>query len=255
MIRSLLALLLLPAVAAAFDPAQAGFTQVFSDDFTAASSSWETQWWYASGDLCQAAYAPGAATRTPTGLHLHIQSLEAVAPCAGSPRTYSDAHYDARPGHVQYPTTSYWEARVQASTAPGTLTAWWLIPASGAWPPEIDISEVRGDRPTVSYMTNHYVGGQQQGIFALAKPMGSQFHTYGVMLDSTAQTLTWYLDGVKRFTAPMRDGETADMFPVLTLYTGKCGDMWAGCPQGSGLPKTNWSADAYVQWIHIWRKP
>lgn len=37
-------------------------------------------------------------------------------------------------------------------------------------------------------------------------------------------------------------GETAKLFDMLSLYTGACGDGWAGYPSQT----TDWSADVYV---------
>lgn len=236
----------------AFDPAKSGYTQIRSDDFKSIPKQWETTWWYQNTDACEDAFIPGSQVPGPTGLTLHIQSLESVPACVGTMHDYSYAHLDAF--GTAY-SNAYWEASIKTAPKAGTLTAWWLLPQSGAWPPEVDITEVRGDAAKVSYMTNHYSKNNlaQQFYYNSSTPLSDAFHTYGVLLDG--KNVTWYLDGVQQGQAPVRSGETGPLFPVLSLYTGDCYDGWAGCPQGSGTKAlTGWSANASVKWVHVWTK-
>jgi hypothetical protein len=59
------------------------------------------------------------------------------------------------------------------------------------------------------------------------------------------------IDGKQRGRTARRQGELAPLFPIFSLYTGTCGDGWAGCPGQT----TGWSAAANVAWIRIWRAP
>lgn len=252
MISGLVALPLAATPALAFDPATAGYKEVLSENFTSIPSQMETTWWYQETDACENAFIPGSQIPGPNGLTLHIQSLEAVPACNGTMHDYSYAHLDA---YGTAYANAYWEASIKTSAQAGTLTAWWLLPESGAWPPEVDITEIRGDYPGVDYMTNHYSArnASRQFVYDAPAALSAGYHTYGVLLDG--KTITWYLDGVQKGQTPVRSGETGPMFPVLSLYTGDCYDGWAGCPQGNGTaPLKNWSATAYVQWIHVWHK-
>ncbi len=222
----------------------------FSDDFhTLNLSRWERDWWYAKETGCQKTYIPSTAITSASGLDLHIQSLENFPGCVEEKQGYSAAHIDLYPSFAQ--KLGYYEARIKASEAGGTLTAFWLLPASGAWPPETDVVEIRGDVPHTAYMTNHTGKNNKQAQFLFKAPsaLGSAFHTYGLLM--AEGSVTWYIDGVQRGRTKLGPGEYAPLFPVLSLYTGTCGDGWAGCPTQT----TDWSADVEVQWIHVWRAP
>lgn len=251
-VAGLVAAPLAAAPALAFDPAAAGYKEVLSQSFATIPSNMETTWWYQQTDACEKAFIPGSQIPGPNGLTLHIQSLESIPACNGTMHDYSYAHLDAF--GTAY-ANAYWEASVKSSGQAGTLTAWWLLPQSGAWPPEVDITEIRGDYPTIDYMTNHYgsTNASKQFVYNSPAPLSAGYHTYGVLLDG--KNVTWYLDGVQEGQSPVRSGDTAPMFPVLSLYTGDCYDGWAGCPQVSGTtPLKNWSATASVQWVHVWQK-
>lgn len=242
-----------PAMASSFnpaDPASSGYTISFSDDFhTLDQTKWERDWWYAKEDACQKAYLPSTTATSASGLDLHIQSLENVPACAAGKHGYSAAHLDLYPGFAQ--RLGYYEARIKASRQGGTLTAFWLLPASGAWPPEPDIEEIRGDVADTAYMTNHTGTSNKQTQFTYVAPsaFGTAFHTYGLLM--TRRSVSWYIDGVQRGKTTVGPGEYAPMFPILSLYTGTCGDGWAGCPSQT----TGFSADVQVQWVHVWQAP
>jgi len=245
---------LLAAPAHAFDaknPAASGYIETFSDDFrTINMSVWEDNWWYDAGNqtTCQTDFLPGTIVTSPSGLDLHIESLENFPACQGV-ATYSSAHLDSSAGFAQQ--YGYFEASIKSSDAGGTLTAFWLLPASGAWPPEVDIEEIRGDVPKTAYLTNHTGSQNQQKQFVFDAPheLGGAYHTYGVLL--TAKAITWFIDGVQRGQTSRGADEATPMFVIFSLYTGACGDGWAGCPSKT----TGWSADAFVQWVRVWKAP
>jgi beta-glucanase (GH16 family) len=180
---------------------------------------------------------------------MHVESLEKVRACTGHGQIYSAAHLDSYVNFAQ--SLGYFEASIKASAVGGTLTAFWLLPESGAWPPELDIEEIRGDYPDLAYLTNHYgpENNQVQYVFTAPRNLGDAYHRYGALI--TNSTITWYIDGVLRGQTRRQVGETANLFVVFSLYTGQCGDGWAGCPRRT----TGWSADAYVRWVRVWRAP
>jgi beta-glucanase (GH16 family) len=91
----------------------------------------------------------------------------------------------------------YFEIRADLPSGAGAWPAFWLLPASGKWPPEIDVFEAYGD--DIISMTSHTAGGgshQTSGPVAAYVPGAtSGFHTYGV--NWTAESITWYIDGVE----------------------------------------------------------
>src|SRR5262245_27992736 len=52
-------------------------------------------------------------------------------------------------------TYGYFEMRAQLPKGAGLLPAFWLVPTSGAWPPEIDVFEVLGQDPSTIYYGVH----------------------------------------------------------------------------------------------------
>jgi serralysin len=94
-------------------------------------------------------------------------------------------------------TYGYWEAGVEMPTnADGVWPAFWLL-KNGTGPDEIDISEWLGNGPTTDYMTYHSpTGSQAQGTYS--GDLSSSYHTLGAMWTPTS--ITWYVDGVQRFT-------------------------------------------------------
>ena len=52
-------------------------------------------------------------------------------------------------------TYGYFEMRAQLPKGQGLLSAFWLVPADGSWPPEVDILEVLGRDTTTMYYGMH----------------------------------------------------------------------------------------------------
>jgi len=230
------------------NPEASGYVMTFSDDFKSIkSSAWEDNWWYKIQKTpdCQKEFLPSTIIPSPDGLHLHIRSLEALPACQMATK-YSNAHLDTYIGFSQQ--YGYFEAKIKSSAEKGTLTAFWLMPESGSWPPEVDIEEIRGDIPNTAYMTNH-TGRDNKGeqfLFNSPKSLSNSYHTYGVLL--TPQIISWFVDGVRQGQTRQGSDEATPMFVVFSLDAGVCGDGWAGCPD----KETNWSADAFVEWVHVW---
>ncbi|MHB1005751.1 MAG: glycoside hydrolase family 16 protein [Chloroflexota bacterium] len=114
----------------------------------------------------------------------------------------SSAAYPATgPGFAfQY---GYAEARLKIPTGRGLSPAFWLSPADGSWPPEIDIAErVGGTSPNKIEMVLHYPlpqGGHDFDTTHFAGPdFSAEWHDFGV--EWTPTSVTWYIDGVARKT-------------------------------------------------------
>lgn len=109
------------------------------------------------------------------------------------------------------------------------LPAWpafWLLPADGTWPPELDVIEMYGQDPNTVIATVHSnETGSQTSIASAARVTDtSGFHKYGVLW--TEEEIVWYFDD----TAIARAETPSDMHnPMYMLVNLAVGGM-AGPP-------------------------
>lgn len=94
----------------------------------------------------------------------------------------------------------WFEIRAKFPKGKGIWPAFWLLPETKAWPPEIDILEILGHEPDVLLMTNHWGKDFRSRQFQSEKWKGpdfsADFHTFAV--EWTPDALIWYVDGVER---------------------------------------------------------
>jgi beta-glucanase (GH16 family) len=173
----------------------AGPTLTFAAEFTSGvdAFAYDGQWGAGfgsesdfMGDLRQVTVANGVATivaeRTPTP----------------SGRTWASAIMSTRGRFAQQ--YGYFEARIRYSAGNGLWPAFWMNPADGSWPPEIDILEAYPNLtawpgPTRIYSTLHYSSANltHDVIHDAGIDLTGSWHTYG--LDWRPGSLTFYLDG------------------------------------------------------------
>jgi beta-glucanase (GH16 family) len=91
------------------------------------------------------------------------------------------------------------EVRAKLPAGTGLWPAFWLLPESLNWPPEIDLFEVRGDAPGTLHQTLHWRDPEQGPRFDTARHLGPDlsagFHVY--RLDWRPDAILWYLDGIE----------------------------------------------------------
>ena len=108
----------------------------------------------------------------------------------------------------------------------GFWPAFWLLPASGAWPPEIDIMEVFGQEPTTIHPTMHSMSTGTRvatgGAHKVAD-LSAGFHTFG--LNWAADYITWYVDGSEVMRAPTPPDLHSPMYMIANLAVG---GYWPG---------------------------
>ncbi len=140
----------------------------------------------------------------------------------------------------------YFEMRARWSGGKGLWPAFWLLPQSGKWPPEIDILEAHGDKPRIAYQSLHST--VQPAITKTAALSGTtdQYHRYGLLW--TPETLDYYIDGVKTssIAAPRDLGEP--MYMIVNLAVG---GKWPGNPDAA----TSFPATMDVDYVRAWRLP
>ncbi|WP_394794529.1 family 16 glycosylhydrolase [Armatimonas sp.] len=139
------------------------------------------------------------------------------------------------------------EIRAKFPKGKGLWPAFWLLPTSKAWPPEIDILEFLGHDPTCVYFTNHWRASSgsvpnQQG--RLRGPDFSKgFHTFTLVWKPDA--LIWSVDGVEQF----RTREHVPQEPMYLLANLAVGGDWPGFPDKT----TPFPAQMEVDYIRAWQ--
>ena len=111
----------------------------------------------------------------------------------------------------------WFEIRCRIPGGKGFWPAFWLLPATRKWPPEIDIFEGAGTRPGAVHMGVLIAKGQvaDKWIEDVIN-VGDGFHVYG--LEWTREQLTWLLDGKPVWRQP--NGINEDMYILANLALG-----------------------------------
>jgi beta-glucanase (GH16 family) len=142
------------------------------------------------------------------------------------------------------------EARIKVPRGAGLLPAFWLLPASGASRPEIDVMEILGGSPSVDRMHVHYAGTGGRTDAAARNWTGPDFsagwHTFAV--DWEPHAITWSVDGVRRWrvTRPAAIPHQP-MYLLLTLAVG--GDF-PGPPDGATVFPNQLRVASVRVWQH-----
>jgi Ca2+-binding RTX toxin-like protein len=118
----------------------------------------------------------------------------------------------------------YFEIKAALPQDHGAWPAFWLLPADGTNPLELDVMEnVGGD---MAYQTAHFsdaFGAKTKESFANFVSDPGSFHTYGMLW--TAKEVAWYIDGVEVSSMPTPTDMNKPMFMLVNLAVG---GNWAG---------------------------
>lgn len=168
--------------------------------------------------------------------------LSAVARDRATP--YGVYHYTS--GMVQslgrYSFTyGFAEMRAWLPAFPGMWPAFWLLPASGAWPPEIDVMEAWG--PSAIAMTYHWGSNNLANSTGLGGSFAAGWHTYAV--DWEPSGLNWYIDGVlaKSLSANQVPIPASPMYLLANLAVDS-----AAVPSALAYPST-----MLIDYIRVWQ--
>lgn len=231
-----LAALLAVTAAATAQPAGGGWSLTWSDEFSGQSVD-PTKWtpWDApspyNGELQY--YSPDQAS--VQGGMLTITSLRRTIGGRqySSARLESAGHFAQKYGRFEY-----------RAKLPGTQSLWpafWLLPATGAWPPEIDIMELLGHEPRKVYGTHHWGTASSVvsngGAYTLAAGLPSftdDFHLFAV--EWWPDRIDWFVDGVKYYTHTTNIPQE----PMYLIINTAVGGAWPGYPNATTvLPQTH----------------
>ncbi len=141
-------------------------------------------------------------------------------------------------------TYGYFEMNAELPAGAGLNSAFYLLPASGAWPPELDIEEVLGSDPTTLVNTAHTGSNNSADPMWSDIPDASQgFHTYAV--DWEPDTITWYFDGKQ----VAQEATPADMHQPMYMVI----DTLSGTPGSwSGAATPGETAQMKINWVHAY---
>ena len=143
------------------------------------------------------------AQRTPEGMESALHGYDFTSGYISTRDTFSQ-------------TYGYFEARMQLPADAGTWPAFWLFREDGVWPPELDIMEAWNDTTAVQTLHSADMEGHRMISGQSWIPDGdTSFHDYGFLW--TAETLTWYLDGVAVFSQPTPADMHSPMYMILNL--------------------------------------
>lgn len=231
-------------------------TQTFSDDFNSLSlnngktGTWDAKFPWAptqggtlstNGELewyVNPAYAPTSsvdpfsvsngvltisAEKTPAAIKSQVNGYNYTSGMLTTASTFSQ-------------TYGYFEMRAEMPTNQGTWPAFWLLPESGAWPPELDVAEMTGGNPNIVQTTVHSdaTGQQTKTGMNVQVPSTDGFHTYGVLW--RPDTITWYFDNTAIFQAATPADMHDPMYMLVNLAVGGiAGTPTDGLPNGAEM--------------------
>ncbi|HSX31761.1 MAG TPA: glycoside hydrolase family 16 protein [Candidatus Saccharimonadales bacterium] len=119
-------------------------------------------------------------------------------------------------------TYGYFEARMKVQKGQGVWPAFWLLPANGQWPPEIDVMEFLGSKPGQVLQTVHWKEDgkhlKSDSVVNKNSDYSATWHTYGV--DWEPGQIDWYIDGVKTRSFIGSDVPSTPMEVIVNLAIG-----------------------------------
>lgn len=220
------------------------WTVVFSDEFTGGTldtTKWTTNYPYnrppQHGEL--AAYDSSAITLANGILRLTASKQ----PLAGQPYT---SGIITSAGHFNW---LYGVAEIRLQTPPGVgyWPAFWTMNIPfGQFPPEIDILELKGGKPSTIWMGHYW--GTWPTVFGFQKNwIGADFttHFHTVTVEWQPTHLVWYVDGVRRAATRKNIPQTA-MYLLANLAVG-------GTFAGNPTPATVFPGVMQVDYIRVWQ--
>jgi beta-glucanase (GH16 family) len=221
-----------------------GWVMTFHDEFD--GSALNTNYWIDS-------YPHGARTHNngemeyyaPDGYSINGGNLHLVATNHAQNGEQYTSGMICSYGHFAQ-TYGWFEMRARMPAGKGMWPAFWLLPANGVWPPEIDILEILGHEPNKVYFTNHWSAGDHQshGVNWVGPDFSKDYHTFAV--DWEPGSITWYVDGVAHGNST--SGVPAEpMFIVANLAVG---GGWPGNPDAT----TTFPSSMDIDYIRVYRR-
>lgn len=240
--------------------------QTFSDNFDSPivdPLKWSTCYFWVSAGGCNNSgngelqwYQPGNVFASNGTLKLRAQKQRVLAP-SGKTYDYTSGMISSgrstsllsTPPRYDF-TYGYAETRMKLPKGQGLWPAFWMLPSSQGWPPELDVFEYIGSKPTTLSMNDHYRDAagtpQTYGRWYTGPDFSAGWHTVGI--DWQPNLLVWYIDGVVRhFTT---DPQMIPDEPMYLLANLAVGGSWPGAPDAT----TVFPADYELDYIKVWQR-
>jgi beta-glucanase (GH16 family) len=146
----------------------------------------------------------------------------------------------------------YFEIRVKVPEGKGLWPAFWLLPTSHRWPPEVDIFEMFGAPNSrreggVGKLHTGTIQAVHDGTgawYTMDINQYTSFHTYG--LQWSPDTVTVYVDGKAISSQPTSDKMHTPMYLVANLAVG---GEWVESPDKA----TRFPASMEIDYIRVWQ--
>ena len=138
----------------------------------------------------------------------------------------------------------YFEVRARWSAGKGVWPAFWLLPADGGWPPELDVIEAHGDKPLTAFQTFHPRNAPPAGVVAQTDGAEQGFHVYGALW--APDHIDFYVDGRKTGSAPSAPEMNKPMYLIVNLAIG---GYWPGYPEST----QGYAASMSIDYVRAWQ--
>jgi len=220
-----------PAIATPEDPVndadKPGWTLTFHDEFDGSeldTSKWMDRYWHGRthSNNEQQYYAEDGYEVAEGRLRFIAERREMGGMPYTSGMVTSFERFSQRFG--------WFEIRARFPKGQGFWPAFWLLPVTKDWPPEIDILEILGHQTNTVYFTTHWTNDamsnphQYKGGSFTGPDFSEDFHTFA--LEWKPGQCIWYVDGEERYRSSAGIPEEP-MYVIANLAVG--GD-WPGNP-------------------------
>jgi beta-glucanase (GH16 family) len=207
---------------------QKGWVLTFHDEFDGDkldTTKWNDQYWHGRthSNNEQQYYAPDGYEVSKGRLRFKGEKRSMGGKTYTSGMITSLDHFSQKYG--------LFEIRAKFPKGKGYWPAFWLLPITREWPPEIDVLEILGHEPEKVYFTTHWrdAAGKHQGkgFNYTGSDFSADYHTFSV--EWKPGEVIWYVDDVERArsTAGVPD---EPMYVIANLAVG--GD-WPGNPDAT----------------------
>jgi len=215
----------------------------FAAEFDSGLGSFAHDGQWGCGFGSQSEFMSDLSTVTVSGGVATISARRQATPCG---RQWASAAMSTRGRFAQQ--YGYFAARIRYSAGNGLWPAFWMDPASGGWPPEIDIVETYPNLDTWPGTTRMYSTliygaskSMHQVIYDAGTSLAGGWHTYAV--DWRPGSLTFFLDG-HAIGSITQDVPAEPFYMILNLAVGNWSDT---ADSSTPSPST-----MEIDWVRVW---